>query len=349
MAKHRIIIADTDISYVIPLQLKFVEEFFEQIDIEIITDKEYFEKLFCSPQKAEILIVSEEMYSSDLQKHNISHLFLMTEKYEDESTGELNVNRIFKYTSIKEIFNEIIGKSSLKSEAKEKESQIVVVYSAVGGAGKTTVALGMAACLTQNYKRVLYINASWLQSFQRMLGNQTVLSSHEVYSKISGNSEALYDEIKFSMRKELFTYMPPFRASLMSLGLSFSVYEKIAKSAKSSGDFDFVIVDADSEFDDEKASLIGIADKVIVVTKQNAASVYATNVLVSNMNGANTDKYIFICNDFDKDDDNALIAPDTTPKFTVSEYIEHIPHYDNLKAEELVASSGIKKASFLVL
>lgn len=41
MAKPRIIVADTDINYIIPLQLKFVEVFFEKVDLEIITDKEY--------------------------------------------------------------------------------------------------------------------------------------------------------------------------------------------------------------------------------------------------------------------------------------------------------------------
>ena len=61
MAKARIIIADTDESYIQSIQLKFVEEFFEKIDLEIITDKEYFERLFWVPQRGEILIVSEDL------------------------------------------------------------------------------------------------------------------------------------------------------------------------------------------------------------------------------------------------------------------------------------------------
>ena len=32
MAKPRIIIADTDVGYIVPLQLKFAEDFFERID-----------------------------------------------------------------------------------------------------------------------------------------------------------------------------------------------------------------------------------------------------------------------------------------------------------------------------
>lgn len=112
MAKPRIIIADTDISYIIPLQLKFVEDFFEKVELEIITEEDYFETLFSTPQRADILIVSEELYSQAMQRHNISHIFVMNEQYEEEQTADLNVNHIFKYTSIKEIFNEITGKSA---------------------------------------------------------------------------------------------------------------------------------------------------------------------------------------------------------------------------------------------
>ena len=36
MARPRVIIADTDLNYVAPLQLKFAKEFFEQIDVEFL-------------------------------------------------------------------------------------------------------------------------------------------------------------------------------------------------------------------------------------------------------------------------------------------------------------------------
>ena len=45
MAKPRIIIADTDINYIIPLQAKFAEEYPNETDLEIITDADYFAKL----------------------------------------------------------------------------------------------------------------------------------------------------------------------------------------------------------------------------------------------------------------------------------------------------------------
>lgn len=112
MAKPRIIIADTDINYIIPLQAKFAEEYPNETDLEIITDADYFAKLFSTPQKADILIVSDQLYSGKLRRHDIGRLFVMMEKYEEGMTDELSINRLFKYTSIREIFTEIVGKSS---------------------------------------------------------------------------------------------------------------------------------------------------------------------------------------------------------------------------------------------
>lgn len=352
MARPRIIIADTDIGYIIPLQLKFVDEFFEKVDIEIITSREYFENLFAVPQKADVLIISEELYDSSIMRHNISHIFLMTEQYEEEETHELKVNRIFKYTSIKEIFNEITGKSAVSLggiDSVKKETQVVLVYSACGGVGKTTLALGMSACLTKNYKRVLYLNAARLQTFQRLLGNSTPITATDVYAKLGKAGDGIYSDIKHVIRKELFSYVPPFKAALMSLGIEYSIFERIIISAKRSAEYDYIIVDADTTFDEDKAKLINIADRVIIVTTQTIASVYSTNVLVSNINGAGSEKYVFVCNDFDKDKDNALISPEITLKFSVQDYIDHIDHYDRLSCETLATSGGIQKTAFLVM
>lgn len=352
MAKPRIVIVDSDINYIIPLQMKFVDEFFEKIDLEIITDPIYFNDLFSTPQKIDILIISDEFYTPAVHRHNLSHVFVMKEQYEEEQTAELNVDRIFKYTSIKEIFNEIVGKSSdsLRIENNGKqESQIVVVYSANGGTGKTTVAMGICASLTKNYKRVLYLNASHLQVFHNFLENKSSVSSNEFYACLGSQNESMYENIRHVIRKEHFNYIPPFKAALMSLGLDYSIYLKMIESIKKSGDYDYILVDADVTFDEDKAKLLNLADKVMVVLKQDLNSVLATNILVSNMNGLSTDKYYFICNDFDKNDFNALISSSISLKFTVSEYIDHFSHYANMKADDLAGEGSIQKTAFLII
>lgn len=352
MTKPRVIIADEDANYIIPLQFKFVNDFFNKIELEIISDREYFEDFFSRPQNAEILIVSDELYDSSLQRHNISNIFVMMEQVDDGGTGDLNVNRLFKYTSIKEIFNEIVGKSASAlslADIEKKETQIVLVTSAAGGVGKTTIAMGVAASLSRNYKRVLYVHASRLQVYQHMLDNYSAITTSDVYTKLATATQDIYADIKHVIRKEAFSYLPPFKASLMSLGLNYSVYEKIIVSAKKSGDYDFIVVDTDTTFDEDKAVLLDLADKVLIVTKQTLASVLATNILVSNINGTSAEKYSFICNDFEKEDNNSLISPNVVLKFTVGDYVEHLKHCEGMKPDELSKEGSFQRLSFLIM
>ncbi len=352
MVKPRVILVDTDINYIIPIQLKFAEDFFERIDLEIISDAMYFHEMFSFSQRADVLIISETLYTNDIQRHNIAHIFVMHEQYEEDRTAELNVEHIFKYTSIKEIFNEIISKSADVFKIQNggnPSTQVVLFYSAAGGVGKTTVAMGVAASLTKNYKKVLYINAARLQAFQHMLDNPSVITEPDVYTRLASHAGNVYADIRHVIRKELFSYLPPFKSALMSLGLNYSVYRDIVLSAQKSGAYDFIVVDADVAFDEEKATLFDIADKVMIVTNQNLASVLATNTLAANINGVHSDKYIFICNNFDKEQSNALISPNISLRFTVSDYIDHFAFSENMRPERLSRESSVQRTAFLVV
>ena len=352
MARPRIIIADTDHSYIVPLQHKFIEEYFEKIDLEIITEKSFFAQLFSAPQKIDMLIVSEDLFATELLRHTIGNVFVMTEQPADSLSVEPNVHHIYKYTSIKEIFSVISGKGYVTLDAsadRHKESEIITVYSAAGGVGKTTIALGICATLSKNYKKVLYINAARLQAFQTLLSNSASIGATDVYAKLSIGKENIYPDIKHAVRNEGFSYFPPFRASLMSLGIDYSIYEKIAVSAQKSGEYDYVVIDADAVFDEDKARFIDISNRVIIVTRQSKASAYATQNLIANINGVSNDKFVFVCNDFDKDSSNELITPDVINTVNVADYVGHLSNYDQLKASDLANNNEIQKIAFLIL
>ena len=349
MAKPRIIIADTDASYIIPLLGKFMEDFYDDIELEAITNIKYFEQLFSVPQEVDILIVSEDFYRPDLRRHHISHVFLLVEQV-GEKTIEIDVESIYKYSNIKTVFNEIVGKSKdvfKNGDVTGKETQVIVVSSASGGAGKTTVAMGISGVLAQNYKRVLYINAERLQTFQHLLADTSAISTTDTYVKLMNATDSIYTDIKMVIRKETFHYLPPFKTSLMSLGISYSIYERIITSAKKSREYDYIIVDTDTTFDEGKASLLYIANKVLVVTNQTKASVLATNIWVSNVNGVNSEKYIFISNGFKREQQNVL-PKELKYKFPISEEIEHFSNYEQMRLEDLLKETSIQKVAFLI-
>lgn len=135
MARPRVIVADTDESYVIPLQKKFAELFADKIDLEIITDKDYFSRLFSLPQHADILLVSDTLYNSGLKKHDIRHLMILSEHYEPGQTDELDICRLFKYTSVREIFNEITGRCKETLYAEQDAGKETICRAESGTAG----------------------------------------------------------------------------------------------------------------------------------------------------------------------------------------------------------------------
>lgn len=351
MIKPRIVIADVDYDYIIRLQQKFITEFLDKIELEVVTDCDYFQELFSVHQKIDVLLVGQIMYDTLLvKKHNVANVFLLSEK-EDCDSEDISASVIYKYSSIKEIYNEIIGSSRcFMSFATEsiKNPEIICVTSAKGGIGKTTIAMGLSACLSKSHKRVLFIDAQDIQAFQYYLSNNSKITGSEIYSELLKTDGRNYLALKHMIRSELFSYVPPFKAALSSLGLNKHLYSKLAMEAKKSGDYDYVIIDTDNVFDNTKAQLLSIADRVIFITKQDDISVEITNNYLSNINGINKDKYLFVCNDFVDEKDNALISFGKDTLFSVSEYIRHLDDKDMTK-EKMYENKDFQKIAYLFM
>lgn len=345
MAKSTIILADIDWNFLTPLELKFLEELDDNIELEVITDCNYFDEYFSSPKVADILVVSEQLYSSELQKHNINHLFVLTERIDDGKTEDLGITKIFKYTSTPEIYKEIIALSSLhNSGTQKKETVTVLLYSASGGVGKSTIALGISASLAKSFNKVLYINAQRINSFQHNFSNSAPIPN-SCLSEFTDTSSNMFGRINHVIRNEGFDYLPPFSMALSSIGLDFSVYAEIVKSAKASKKYDVIVIDTDYVFDKEKADLITLADKVILVMQQTKNSIFSTDMLLKNITCKDNEKYYFVCNDFKEKELNAL----PSSNYVINEYISHFDNFDSMTINDIGKQQDIQKVSYLIV
>lgn len=349
MMKSRVVIVDDDFSYVIPLQSTFIYEFFDDIELEVITDIKYFEALFRTPQQIDVLIIDKKYYNFEMEKHEITNIFVMTDEKSENDQKYNDVFVLYKYTNIKEIYLKIIGNSKLKVAIREdkKKQQIIMVTSASGGTGKTTIALGLAKALSDMYKNVLYIEASSLQTFQFFIKGAQPLTKQETYLKLKNAKRTIYHDIKHELQNEGFMYMPPLGATLMAYDLDYSVYGKVAKSARESEEVDYVIIDADPVIDSAKAKIIGLADKMIIVTEQSMQAAYATNLLTTNINNTETDKYIFVCNKYNEEQYNTYI--ENRYRFKIDEYVEKFEDYQTLSYVDFAKKESIRKLAFLLV
>lgn len=352
MEKPRILIADTDVNYALTMQQCFAEHYLGQVDLEVITSAEYFAGLFTVLQRVDILLVSESLYMDALHRHSIAQIFLMKEHDESDQTERMDVVSIFKYSSLQSILKVVrsrLGRILPDSRQRPAAAQIILVTSACGGVGKTTLAMGMSTRLAGNKRQVLYINASHLQSFQHLLENSAPITDPAVYSSLAAPTGQVYNEIRHVLKQEGFYYLPAFKASLISLGLQYSVFEKIALSAKETGHFDYIVVDADGVLTKDTARLMGIADRVLIVTEQTRHSVFATNTLIRNTQQQDEGKYFVICSNYKKNQYNALTDPAISLEFFPAEYTEHHVHYEQMGPVDFAAEQGIGRIAFLLL
>ena len=354
MGKTRIILADTDENYIHSLQIRFAEEFADRIDLEIITDIDYYAGLIEMPQQAEILVVDERLYDPSLQRHSFENIFVLQADM-PENAGETitavsggsssaQVTRIYKYSSIPEIFGEIVGKSALIVPAAGSESsQLILVTSASGGVGKTTIAMGLCIGLSRSYKKAMYIGAQHLQTFSCLLDHPEPIQDPGVYAAISAGGDNVYSAIRKCVRKEDFHYLPPFKSSLISLGLPFSVYPEIADAARKSREYDFIVVDTEGILDGEHMRLIETADRVLVVVKQSVCAAAAAGLYVRNIGRTATERYLFLCNEFRWDAYNALNCPEHPAPFQVDEYIPAFDGQESVSVRRMAQDESIRR------
>lgn len=347
MNKPFVVLADLDANYLVPLEDKLTEELYDQIELEIITDKQYFDEFFSTPRKIDTLIICSSLFSQNLLRHNITDFFVLTEDANDIESSE-NITRIFKYSSTKEIFNQILYKNKeiLNVQFSHKETEVIVVTSAVGGSGKTTLSLALCENLARNHKRVFYFSTDIMQGFAYYLQNKTALSN-DIVRVFSESDEKLYSGVMPYLRNEGFTYLPPFSRNILSMGLENKIYNRLIEAVKSAKDFDYIVVDTDLNLDESKAEMIQKADKVIITVLQDAYSTYKTEYLVKNMDCRNNEKFVFVCNAFRRDIDNEYMLSSIGQQFIITEYVDELAAHKKHSLDSFAELTGIRNLAYI--
>ena len=345
MLEPRVILADPELSYLLPLQYCFAEQFGDRISLELIDDPLYLRELFSEPQSADILVIRDGL-CPDLRIHDVRNVFVLTERQPDMAEERGPFRRVYRYSSIKEVFNRI---SAPLTEAEQAETKVLAVCSAAGGLGKTTLALGLCGCLASSGKKVLYLNAAELQIFQHRMQNKSCLSSREVIKILLHPGDSVYGEIRHVLRLERFSYLPAFQLALPALGLKYSVFEDIAVSAKTAHEYDYIVVDTETGFREENSRLMGLADKVILVTGPDVNSVQATNRFLENVQGVPDGKYCFILNNREPEAGAAANAATAEKKYSPDDFVEYLGPGGALTAEDGAKAAGIQRLAVLVM
>lgn len=351
MSLIRIVIAETDEQYILPLERKFIEEFKDKAEINIITDIDYLHTFFSKPQNISLLVINENLYESSFHKQNIQNVFLLTENESDDNlTSDLDINRIYKYTSIKKIFNNIINNmtaADVDKSTQKKQTQILMVYSPVGGSGKTTISAGIASSLAKAYKKVLLLGTDSIQGYSCYMENPRYLDP-SVQKMIKNESSNLFPAINPYITSQSCDFFPVI-TNLCSLNLSATNYAYLLKSIVEAEIYDYIVIDTSTEFTDNISKLMGISSNIIIVLEQDKHSAFKFNRLLNIIDCSDTNKFLFICNKYQSDKENMLVNDGIINKFNISEYINFENEIPLLPQKDMADVKSFQKIAYMFL
>ncbi len=302
MSNIKILIADSDENYIMALERRFIDGYDRRCELNIITEQRYLDKLFSLPQSFDIMIINEEMYNPEFVKHEISNIFILTE-HPNESSGlfEMNVSKIYKYGSVKEIYNEIVSNLSSESiaSARKKGTEIISIYSPSGGSGKTTLAFGLCAALSKKYKKVLYMGIDTLQSFDSFMKSPSYIQSG-FEKPMKSKSEYISSIAESVIKDELFSIIPPFPKSLTAMDIGCNEYIYLAEKIKETGKYDCIIIDSDSAFSSDVSKIMSISDNVIILAEYSRIGLHNLDRLLENIDCSDESKFTLVCGKYKK-------------------------------------------------
>jgi len=308
MAQTKIVLADYDSSYLLILERVFVREYRFTAEIVLLSEKGALEQYFAEPKSIDILVINEKYYDQTFSRHNVTHLFILTEEEPDRESG-LFTNMIYKYTGGKTILDNVISRSGISHSTNLRSgvAKVIMVYSPVGGVGQTTLAAGICALLARNFRRVLFVGIDGLQTFGCIVRDGSRLAAG-IENTLRQKSKYAYEKIKPMILSELYDIIPPFSSSLPSLGVTQDHLLFLIDTIKNSGDYDFIVVDGGADFTEDMTRIMAFADQVLLITAQDRNSLYKLHCLLDNIDYSDTSKFILACNKYRSDEKNHLTS-----------------------------------------
>lgn len=294
----KIILVDADSNFLSNLEWYFFKQPDEH-DIITISSKDYLHDFFSNPQTADALVISEEMFFPEIEKHNITHIFTLTESIVESGTERLDGRRMSKYTtSVPEMYNIITGILKTANNGPKPQTAttgVVMVYSPIGGVGTTSIAIGLCASLYKNYKKVLFLSIEGLQTFSSFFSGEFYLDCWQNNMFKAEREEAIVS-LKEMVRNELCDYLPPYNSPLPSIPLEAEDYIHLINAIRSLKTYEYVVIDCGSEFTKDVSSLMGVADKVVIVYDHEERSKHKIGCLLNSINYSDRGKYVFLHN-----------------------------------------------------
>ena len=351
MEQAKIVFVDTDEDYLLTLVMKFISNIKDYIDITMITDPMYLQKYLEQPHDINILIINEKLYTPAFERYSIDDVYYLTETTDENATEPYLSNYLYKYSSVSEIYQRVLSLSNFEAKYMNEISntKLIMVYSPIGGSGRTFSAIGLARALSGLNKKVLYLNLETIQNFNYFMMDKSYAPRSFTFN-LSAQGADLIDSLKASVKTESFDYLPPFEQSATALNITMSSYFNLLHQLVERKIYEYVVLDTSTEFNEEKARLMYESDQVLIITNQDRMSAWKLDTFLRNIDFSDKGKFLILCNSYHSGEENVYTANESAGKYTITDYIKRLPQRaECINTTNIAESTSFQKIAYYLL
>jgi cellulose biosynthesis protein BcsQ len=197
---------------------------------------------------------------------------------------------LFKYQSLNKLFEQLCKWDDAfslsdhpKADMSSGSAQITAVYSAKGGAGKTTVALYIAQAMLADRQRTLYMSLESLNAVTAILHSRKILESESRFSQLiyylltePGKLQSRWDSYINVDRSTGLHFIAPEQSVREMEAMNGDTVKKLIDILAKSNRYDRIVLDLDSSLHARTVGALKRSDQIVWLVLADQASLYKT-------------------------------------------------------------------------
>lgn len=271
MKKIRIVIADHEKSYIESLSnylrssdeaTRFISTYF--------TSKTALEQFLSSNEVVDVMLISPALYDKSLHiPKETSLIFLDDNEMKEQDTHRQSV---YRYQRLNQLISNILAiyyennQQAGKLLARSKQTEVLTVYSPLGGAGKSTVAANLSKQLAQNNLKVFYLNLELFNSTSIYFQSEEDNPSLQIFYFVKSESPQLLSKIESLKKYDAYSKVSYFDIAISAdelLEISEDDVKRLINGIVGTGTYDYIVVDLDSSMHERNIAALKECDRII--------------------------------------------------------------------------------------
>jgi cellulose biosynthesis protein BcsQ len=288
VSKIQLVIADEESDYLEHV-LHYIRttDYADRFIVKTFSGKDSLEEYMHTGSTIHLLLVQPKLLRNESAQSSVIHttIHLIDQSHRPDD----NTLSVFKYQPLHQLLSNVLTLhlenhgGTLRSNTNKRKTQVVSVYSASGGSGKTTLAINLAKESANLGSRIFYLNLEFLCTF----GRYFTITGEDLFSKllyyVKSNQKQLltrFEQLKQHDPSTKIDFFEPLTNPEEILEMNMEEIGQIITSIVQSNLYDLIVIDLDSTTHQKNISAMLKSDVIIWLVTDDIHIIDKTQLLL---------------------------------------------------------------------